>query len=244
MKKMRILNLKNSTFLYRRRSKNKTLVVILPCYYIESKEEAQKRFKIKNKYDVIYICFNRNFNFHDLIKEIENVILKTSRMYNNTIIIGYSKGGILLNYLNLYSDKITYICGSTPHKGVWYTPKEAFYNRVKNPIIRKIYSKFIDNDFADTMIGENNSIIKKMKINKNITRNYVIFLTKKEILKSIKNSDIETIALAIVDKLLGIKGDGMIPKESQEINENVYIEGSHANGFQKIMKDLEKKGHL
>ena len=36
----------------------------------------------------------------------------------------------------------------------------------------------------------------------------------------------------------------MIPKESQEINENVYIEGSHANGFQKIMKDLEKKGHL
>ena len=241
---MRILNLKNSTFLYRRRSKNKTLVVILPCYYIESKEEAQKRFKIKNKYDVIYICFNRNFNFHDLIKEIENVILKTSRMYNNTIIIGYSKGGILLNYLNLYSDKITYICGSTPHKGVWYTPKEAFYNRVKNPIIRKIYSKFIDNDFADTMIGENNSIIKKMKINKNITRNYVIFLTKKEILKSIKNSDIETIALAIVDKLLGIKGDGMIPKESQEINENVYIEGSHANGFQKIMKDLEKKGHL
>ena len=64
------------------------------------------------------------------------------------------------------------------------------------------------------------------------------------ILKSIKNRDIETIALAIVDKLIGIKGDGMIPKESQEINENVYIEGSHANGFQKIMKDLEKKGHL
>ena len=94
------------------------------------------------------------------------------------------------------------------------------------------------------MIGENNPIIKKMKINKNITRNYVIFLSKKEILKSIKNRDIETIALAIVDKLIGIKGDGMIPKESQEINENVYIEGSHANGFQKIMKDLEKKGHL
>ena len=63
-------------------------------------------------------------------------------------------------------------------------------------------------------------------------------------LKSIKNRDIETIALAIVDKLIGIKGDGMIPKESQEINENVYIEGSHANGFQKIMKDLEKKGHI
>lgn len=244
MKKMRILNLKNSTFLYRRRSKNKTLVVILPCYYIESKEEAQKRFKIKNKYDVIYICFNRNFNFHDLIKEIENVILKTSRMYNNTIIIGYSKGGIVLNYLNLYSDKITYICGSTPHKGVWYTPKEAFYNRVKNPIIRKIYSKVIDNDFADTMIGENSPIIKKVKINKNITRNYVIFLSKKEIVKAIKERDIETIALAIVDKLLCIKGDGMIPKESQEINENIYVEGSHANGFQKIIKDLEKKGHL
>ena len=241
---MRILNLKNSTFLYRRRSKNKTLVVILPCYYIESKEEAQKRFKIKNKYDVIYICFNRNFNFHDLIKEIENVILKTSRMYNNTIIIGYSKGGIILNYLNLYSDKITYICASTPHKGVWYTPKEEFYNRVKNPIIRKIYSKFIDNDFADEMIGENNPIIKNMKINKNININYVIFLSKKEVLKAIKNIEIETIALAIVDKFIKIKGDGMIPKESQEINENVYIEGSHANGFQKIMKDLEKKGHL
>ena len=243
MKKMRILSLKNSTFLYRR-SKNKTLVVILPCYYIENLNEVKKRFKIKNKYDVIYICFNRNFNFHDLIKEIEKVILKMSRLYNKTIIIGYSKGGIVLNYLNLYSDKITYICGSTPYKGVWYTPKEAFYNRVKNPIIRKIYSKFIDNNFADKMIGENNPIIKKMKINKNITRNYVIFLSKKEILKSIKNRDIETIALAIVDKLIGIKGDGMIPKESQEINENVYIEGSHANGFQKIMKDLEKKGHL
>ena len=240
---MRILTLKNSTFLYRRR-KNKTLVVILPCYYIESKEEVKKRFKIKNKYDVIYICFNRKFDFDDLIKEIENVILKTSRMYNNTIIIGYSKGGIVLNYLNLYSDKIKMICGSTPYKGVWYTPKEAFYNRVKNPIIRKIYSKFIDNDFADTMIGENNSIIKNMKINKNITRNYVIFLSKKEIVKAIKERDIETIALAIVDKLLCIKGDGMIPKESQEINENLYIEGSHANGFQKIMKDLEKKGHL
>lgn len=243
MKKMRILSLKNSTFLYRR-SKNKTLVVILPCYYIENLNEVKKRFKIKNKYDVIYICFNRNFNFHDLIKEIEKVILKMSRLYNKTIIIGYSKGGIVLNYLNLYLDKITYICGSTPYKGVWYTPKEAFYNRVKNPIIRKIYNKFIDNDFADTMIGENNPIIKKMKINKNITRNYVIFLSKKEIVKAIKERDIETIALAIVDKFIGIKGDGMIPKESQEINENVYIEGSHANGFQKIMKDLEKKGHL
>ena len=242
MKKMRILTLKNSTFLYRKR-KSKTLVVILPCYYIQDLNEVKKRFKIKNKYDLIYICFNRNFDFYELMKEIENVILKISRFYKNTLIIGYSKGGIVLNYLNLYSDKITYICGSTPHKGVWYTPKEAFYNRVKNPIIRKIYSKFIDNDFADEMIGENNPIIKKMKINKN-TRNYVIFLTKKEILKSIKNSDIETIALAIVDKLLEIKGDGMIPKESQEINENVYIEGSHANGFQKIIKDLEKKGHL
>ena len=240
---MRILSLKNSTFLYRK-NKNKTLVVILPCYYIQDLNEVKKRFKIKNKYDVIYICFNRNFDFDHLIKEIENVILKMSRLYNKTIIIGYSKGGIVLNYLNLYSDKITYICGSTPYKGVWYTPKEEFYNRVKNPIIRKIYSKFIDNDFADTMIGENNPIIKKMKINKNIIRNYVIFLSKKEILKSIKNRDIETIALAIVDKLIGIKGDGMIPKESQEINENVYIEGSHANGFQKIMKDLEKKGHL
>lgn len=239
---MRILTLNNSTFLYRR-SKNKTLVVILPCYYIEQLEEVKKRFKIKNKYDVIYICFNRKFDFGDVIKEIEKVILKMSRIYKKTIIIGYSKGGIVLNYLNLYSDKITYICGSTPHKGVWYTPKEAFYNRVKNPIIRKMYSKFIDNDFADTMIGENNPIIKKMKIN-NITRNYVIFLTKKEIVKAIKERDIETIALAIVDKLIGIKGDGMIPKESQEINENIYIEGSHANGFQKIMKDLEKKGHL
>ena len=243
MKKMRILSLKNSTFLYRR-SKNKTLVVILPCYYIENAQEVKKRFKIKNKYDVIYICFNRNFDFGYLIKEIETLILKISGLYNKTIIIGYSKGGIVLNYLNLYSDKIKKICGATPYKGVWYTPKEAFYNRVKNPIIRKIYSKFIDNDFSDKMIGENNPIIKKMKINKNITRNYVIFLSKKEILKSIKNRDIETIALAIVDKLIGIKGDGMIPKESQEINENVYIEGSHANGFQKIMKDLEKKGHL
>ena len=190
---MRILSLKNSTFLYRR-SKNKTLVVILPCYYIENVQEVKKRFKIKNKYDVIYICFNRNFDFGYLIKEIETLILKISGLYNKTIIIGYSKGGIVLNYLNLYSDKIKKICGATPYKGVWYTPKEAFYNRVKNPIIRKIYSKFIDNNFADKMIG--------------------------------------------------IKGDGMIPKESQEINENVYIEGSHANGFQKIMKDLEKKGHL
>lgn len=243
MKKMRILNLKNSTFLYRKNN-NKTLVVILPCYYIQDLNEVKKRFRIKNKYDVIYICFNRNFDFGKLIKEIEKVLLKISGFYDRISIVGYSKGGIVLNYLNLYSDKITYICGSTPHKGVWYTPKEEFYNRVKNPIIRKIYSKIIDNDFADEMIGENNPIIKKMKINKNITRNYVIFLTKKEILKSIKNSDIETIALAIVDKLIGIKGDGMIPKESQEINENIYVEGSHANGFQKIIKDLEKKGHL
>lgn len=241
---MRKLTLKNSTFLYRRRSKNKTLVVILPCYYIDNAKEVKKRFKIKNKYDVIYICFNRNFDFGHVVKEIENVILKISGFYERISIIGYSKGGVVLNYLNLYSDKITYICGSTPHKGVWYTPKEEFYNRVKNPIIRKVYSKFIDNDFADEMIGENNPIIKTMKINKNITRNYVIFLTKKEILKSIKNIEIETMALAIVDKLLCIKGDGMIPKESQEIKENIYIEGSHANGFQKIMKDLEKKGHL
>ena len=240
---MRKLTLKNSTFLYRRR-KNKTLVVILPCYYIQDLNEVQKRFRIKNKYDVIYICFNRNFDFGKLIKEIEKVLLKISGFYDRISIIGYSKGGIVLNYLNLYSDKITYICGSTPHKGVWYTPKEAFYNRVKNPIIRKIYSKIIDNDFADEMIGENNPIIKKMKINKNITRNYVIFLSKKEIVKAIKKRDIETIALAIVDKLIGIKGDGMIPKESQEINENIYVEGSHANGFQKIIKDLEKKGHL
>ena len=187
---MRKLTLKNSTFLYRRRRKNKTLVVILPCYYIQDLNEVQKRFRIKNKYDVIYICFNRNFDFGKLIKEIEKVLLKISGFYDRISIIGYSKGGIVLNYLNLYSDKITYICGSTPHKGVWYTPKEEFYNRVKNPIIRKIYSKIIDNDFADEMIGENNPIIKKMKINKNITRNYVIFLTKKEIVKSIKNGSI------------------------------------------------------
>ena len=52
---MRILSLKNSTFLYRR-SKNKTLVVILPCYYIQNVQEVKKRFKIKNKYDVIRTC--------------------------------------------------------------------------------------------------------------------------------------------------------------------------------------------
>ena len=41
---MRILSLKNSTFLYRR-SKNKTLVVILPCYYIENAKEVKKDLK-------------------------------------------------------------------------------------------------------------------------------------------------------------------------------------------------------
>ena len=258
MKKMELSNVK--AWITKANTKsNKKIVVILPEYYSEyyQSEKIIRQWEVVGNFkyfDFLVMSFKRNFNFEILCMEIIKIIQKIKSKYKEIIVVGHSKGGVMLQYISNeikdYVDRMISI--SVPYQGtVFASPekmKEILINKeiLKIKYGKKIYDFYIesfDGDFADQMIEEDSIILKKLKINK-LVENYILKVSLIEFMKDIIKLDFESSSLYLIDKLIKLNGDGIVLMRSQylknkKIKQNIIF-GTHKSGYKKVMKMILK----
>ncbi len=234
---------------------------MLPEYYSDALEKMKKnikKYKILNNTDFIIIGFERGFNLEKLSQEIRNVIIKLNVKYDTVNIVGNSKAGIVALKLMEILDETYYekiINVSVPYKG---TPlvepkkmKNILYNKKILGVkygnkIYEVYLKIFDGDYADQMIRENSPELRTLnfKINKKKFMNIVVKSTTIEFIFDFFKLNFESCILYIADKIIRLKGDGIISLKSQKIDRigitEKIISGTHKTGYRKAIKKFFK----
>lgn len=258
MKKIELSNVK--VWITKANTKsNKKIVVILPEYYSEyyKSEKIIRQWEVVGNFqylDFLVMSFKRNFNFKKLCMEIIKIIQKIKSKYKEIIVVGHSKGGVILQYISNeikdYVDRMISI--SVPYKGTVFANPEKMKEMLINKKILKIrYGKMIydfyiesfDGDFADQMIEENSIILEKLKVSK-FVENYILKVSALEFIKDIIKLDFESSMLYLIDKLIKLNGDGIVALKSQylsdiSIKQNITF-GTHKSGYKKVMKMILK----
>ena len=257
MKKIELMNVK--AWITKANTKsNKKIVIILPEYYSEyyQSEKIIRQWEVKNfgYFDFFVMSFKRNFNLESICKDIIESIRKIKSKYKEVIVVGHSKGGVILQYISNeikdYVDRMISI--SVPYQGtVFASPekmKEILINKeiLKIKYGKKIYDFYIesfDGDFGDQMIEEDSIILKKLKINK-LVENYILKVSLIEFMKDIIKLDFESSSLYLIDKLIKLNGDGIVSMKSQYLkNKKIkqkLLFGTHKSGYKKVMKMVLK----
>ena len=258
MKKIELMNVK--AWITKANTKsNKKIVIILPEYYSEyyQSEKIIRQWEVVGNFqylDFLVMSFKRSFNFESLCMEIIKIIQKIKSKYKEIIVVGHSKGGVILQYISNeikdYVDRMISI--SVPYKGTPLVELNEMKEILINKKILKIrYGKMIydfymesfDGDFADQMIEEDSIILKELKINK-FVENYILKVSVLEFIKDIIKLDFESSMLYLIDKLIKLNGDGIVALKSQYLSaidiKQKLIFGTHKSGYKKVMKMILK----
>lgn len=235
------------------KKRNETLIIFMPEYYWY-KHLSMKNFssyKMKGT-DVLLISYiKRKFNINKLAKEIKKIVIKMNYKYKKIILVGKSKGGVVLQYLLKKLDERYYkkaIAITVPYKGtVFANPKEM--QRVlkrkgrMGRILFKNYIKIYDGGKPDIMIRKDSKELQE--INKNIIvnkkfENFILKCNLKNLILDLLRLDFESSFLFILDKYLGVNGDGIVSERSQMIKnkkvKNIFLYGTHKTAYKKVMK--------
>ncbi len=258
MKKIELMNVK--AWITKANTKsNKKIVIILPEYYSEYYQSKKiiKQWEVVGNFeyfDFFVMSFKRNFNFKKLCMEIIKIIQKIKSKYKEIIVVGHSKGGVILQYISNsikdYVDRMISI--SVPYQGTVFVNPEKMKEILINKKILKIrYGKMIydfyiesfDGDFADQMIEEDSFILRNLKVNE-LIQNYVFKVSLIEFMKDIIKLDFQSSSLYLIDKLIKLNGDGIVSMRSQylqnkKIKQNIIC-GTHKSGYKKVMKIVLK----
>ena len=240
--------------------KNEEVIIKLPEYFDHFYDENIKRIKeyvFCKKIDYIILGFkssvNTKENFCKMLEEMEIYIKKICERYKVVYIIGISKGGIincllynkLIENNNINNIKLVNI--STPYKGTIFADPKALKKRLeerKIPFRKKIYNTYIkifDGNFPDQMIQQNSEILNEVKYNSKII-NVVAKATFSCFLKDLFLLNIESVLLYLIDKVLRIKGDGIVSIDSQMRNykKDVKINATHKTAYNVAIKEIIK----
>lgn len=261
---MKILECKFNQFkcwILKGKKKSKKVIIVLPEYYSDAHEKMKKdikKYKVLNDTDFIVMGFERGFSLKKLCKEIRNLILKIKIKYDTINVVGHSKAGIVAFELMEILDEDYYgkiINISVPYKG---TPlvepnemKEILYNKKMlgfkyGKKLYEFYLKSFDGDYADKMICKNSPELRKInfKINKKKFMNIVVKSTTIEFIFDILKLNFESSMLYIIDKIIRLDGDGIIPLKSQKIDgigrTEKIISGTHKTGYRKVIRKFLK----
>ena len=239
---------------------NEEVIIKLPEYFDHFYDENIKRIKeyiVHKKIDYRILGFkflvNSKENFYKMLEEIEIYIKEIYKKYKKIYIIGISKGGIIncLLYNKLIENnninKIKFVNISTPYKGTIFADPKALKKRLeerKIPFKKNIYNTYIkiyDGNFPDQMIQENSEILKEVKYNNKII-NFVAKATFISFLKDLFSLNIESALLYLIDKVLEIKGDGIVPIDSQMRNykKDIEIKATHKTSYCVAIKKIVK----
>ena len=236
---------------------DKEVIIKLPEYFDHFYDENSQRIKdyvFCKKFDYIILGFkssvNTKENFCKMLEEIEIYIKKICERYKVVYIIGISKGGIIncLLYNKLIeNNNIKFVNISTPYKETIFADPQAVKKRLeerKIPFKKQIYNTYIkiyDGNFPDQMIQENSEILNELKYNSKII-NVVAKATFISFLKDIFLLNVESVLLYLIDKVLKIKGDGIVPIDSQIRNykEDIQIKATHKTAYSVAIKKIVK----
>lgn len=258
MKKIELMNVK--AWITKANTKsNKKIVIILPEYYSEyyKSEKIIRQWEVVGNFqylDFLVMSFKRNFNFESLCMEIIKIIRKIKNKYKEIIVVGHSKGGVILQYIsNSIKDHVDRMISiSVPYKGTpLVEPNEMKEILINKKILgirygKKIYDFYMesfDGDFADQMIEEDSFILRNLKVNE-LIQNYVFKVSFIEFMKDSIKLDFESSLLYLIDKLIKLNGDGIVSMRSQylqnkKIKQNIIC-GTHKSGYKKVMKIVLK----
>lgn len=237
------------------KKRNETLIIFMPEYYWY-KHLSMKNFssyKMKGT-DVLLISYiKRKFNINKLAKEIKKIVIKMSYKYKKIILVGKSKGGIVLQYLLKKLDERYYkkaVAITVPYEGTIFANPKEMQRVLKRKermgrILFKNYIKIYDGGKPDIMIRKNSREL--IEINKTIIsnfnekfENYILKSNFMNFIVDLLRLDFESSFLFILDKYLGVNGDGIVSKRSQMIKnkkvKNIFLYGTHKTAYRKVMK--------
>lgn len=233
--------------------RNETLIIFMPEYYWY-KHLSMKNFssyKMKGT-DVLLISYiNRKFNINKLAKEIKKIVIKMSYKYKKIILVGKSKGGIVLQYLLKKLDERYYkkaVAITVPYEGTIFANPKEMQRVLKRKgrmgrILFKNYIKIYDGGKPDIMIRKDSKelqeINKNIKFNKKF-ENFILKCNLNNLIIDLLRFDFESSFLFILDKYLGVNGDGIVAMRSQMIKNrkvnNIFLNGTHKSAYRKVMK--------
>ena len=233
--------------------RNETLIIFMPEYYWY-KHLSMKNFssyKMKGT-DVLLISYiKRKFNINKLAKEIKKIVIKMSYKYKKIILVGKSKGGIVLQYLLKKLDERYYkkaVAITVPYEGTIFANPKEMQRVLKRKgrmgrILFKNYIKIYDGGKPDIMIRKDSKelqeINKNIKFNKKF-ENFILKCNLNNLIIDLLRFDFESSFLFILDKYLGVNGDGIVAMRSQMIKNrkvnNIFLNGTHKSAYRKVMK--------
>lgn len=225
----------------------------MPEYYWY-KHLSMKNFssyKMKGT-DVLLISYiKRKFNINKLAKEIKKILIKMSYKYKKIILVGKSKGGVVLQYLLKKLDERYYkkaVAITVPYEGTIFANPKEMQRVLKRKgrmgrILFKNYIKIYDGGKPDIMIRKDSKelqeINKNIKFNKKF-ENFILKCNLNNLIIDLLRFDFESSFLFILDKYLGVNGDGIVAMRSQMIKNrkvnNIFLNGTHKSAYRKVMK--------
>ena len=235
------------------KKRNETLIIFMPEYYWY-KHLSMKNFssyKMKGT-DVLLISYiKRKFNINKLAKEIKKIVIKMSYKYKKIILVGKSKGGVVLQYLLKKLDERYYkkaVAITVPYEGTIFANPKEMQRVLKRKgrigrILFKNYIKIYDGGKPDIMIRKDSKelqeINKNIKFNKKF-ENFILKCNLNNLIIDLLRFDFESSFLFILDKYLGVNGDGIVAMRSQMIKNrkvnNIFLNGTHKSAYRKVMK--------
>lgn len=237
------------------KKRNETLIIFMPEYYWY-KHLSMKNFssyKMKGT-DVLLISYiKRKFNINKLAKEIKKIVIKMSYKYKKIILVGKSKGGVVLQYLLKKLDERYYkkaVAITVPYEGTIFANPKEMQRVLKRKgrmgrILFKNYIKIYDGGKPDIMIRKDSKelqeINKNIKFNKKF-ENFILKCNLNNLIIDLLRFDFESSFLFILDKYLGVNGDGIVAMRSQMIKNrkvnNIFLNGTHKSAYRKVMKKV------
>ena len=172
-------------------------------------------------------------------REIADFVNNLQEKFEQIFLVGHSKCGLCLYNSTHYiqKDNIVLVTISTPFGGTIMADKKAVEERLKSRLFKIIYNMIFSDHNVDRDIIPNSQFIKNLqatpcKEHINITSS----------LKGVSScNDIMDLLLFIWDKKLQIRGDGIVPLNSQQTStRTINIFCSHANSLKKGLDVIEK----
>lgn len=171
-------------------------------------------------------------------KDIAKFVNNLTEDYDQIVLIGHSKCGLCLYSADLCIPNITLVTISTPFEGTVVADKKSVEKMLKLWVLRKIYDigfsdHNVDRDIMPASIFIQNTLKPHYQNHINITSS----------LKSLRDCrDIMDVLLLIVDRIMKIDGDGIVPIKSQNVKstKTIHIKTSHSNSLKIGLGIVEK----
>ena len=171
--------------------------------------------------------------------EIANFVNSLNEEYEEIIMVGHSKCGVCLSNASCYCNKlITLVTISAPYHGTVVADKEWVEANVKSRIFVKIYNMIFSDHNVDRDIAPGSNFIQNM--NQPICNKHINIISSFSSIRECRS--LVDLALLAIDKIMRLRGDGVVPLTSQYSytnNQIIYVECSHASSLKEGMKIIE-----